>query len=113
MDIGERDKLITALNEQLQSLSTYNVERMRELREKKDENALLGIVLEDYKKHNEYMVSLKEQQMRQIEYLLLYLEKSMAEAGITDTMLNQSQMERNKLIRELDAIKREIDILHM
>ena len=111
MDIGERDRMIMKLNEQLNVLSNYKMERTRELKDKVDDNKLLARVVDDYKRYDNKIADMKRQQSEQLEYLLLYLEKSMAEAGLTDTMLQKAQQEKDSLVNELDKITKDLNSL--
>tara|TARA_Y100000287_G_C14015151_1_gene254115 strand:- start:134 stop:472 length:339 start_codon:yes stop_codon:yes gene_type:complete len=111
MDIGERDRMIMKLNEQLNVLSNYKMERTRELKDKVDDNKLLARVVDDYKRYDNKIADMKRQQSDQLEYLLLYLEKSMAEAGLTDTMLQKAQQEKDSLVNELDKITKDLNSL--
>ena len=111
MNIGERDRIIMKLNEQLNVLSNYKMERTRELKEKVDDNKLLARVVDDYKRYDNKIADMKRQQSEQLEYLLLYLEKSMAEAGLTDTMLQKAQQEKKNLVNQLDNVTKDLDSL--
>jgi hypothetical protein len=101
MEIGERDMILMKLNEQLNVLSNYKLERVKELQEKVKDNKLLEKVVNDYKIYDNKMIEMKKQQAQQIEYLLLYLEKSVAEAGITDHMVQQAQYQKKELERQI------------
>ena len=111
MNIGERDRIIMKLNEQLNVLSNYKMERTRELKEKVDDNKLLARVVDDYKRYDNKIADMKRQQSEQLEYLLLYLEKSMAEAGLTDSMLQKAQQEKNNLVNQLNIITKDLNSL--
>ena len=111
MEIGERDRIIMKLNEQLNVLSNYKMERTRELKEKVDDNKLLARVVDDYKIYDNKIADMKRQQSEQLEYLLLYLEKSMAEAGLTDSMLQKAQQEKNNLVNQLNIITKDLNSL--
>ena len=111
MNIGERDRMIMKLNEQLNVLSNYKMERTRELKEKVDDNKLLARVVDDYKRYDNKIADMKRQQSEQLEYLLLYLDKSMAEAGLTDTMLQKAQQEKKNLVNQLDNVTKDLDSL--
>ena len=111
MEIGERDRIIMKLNEQLNVLSNYKMERTRELKEKVDDNKLLERVVDDYKAYDNKIADMKRQQSEQLEYLLLYLDKSMAEAGLTDSMLEKAQQEKNNLVNQLNKITKDLNSL--
>lgn len=104
MEIGERDMILMKLNEQLNVLSNYKLERARELQEKVKDNKLLEKVVQDYKSYDKKMMEMKKQQAQQIEYLMLYLEKTVAEAGITDHMIQQAQHEKKELEKQIKKL---------
>lgn len=112
MDIGERDLIIQKLNEQLNVLSNYKLERARELQEKVSDNVFLERVANDYKKQNQQMIELKNRQAQQIEYLLLYLEKSIAEVGINESMLEYANQQKIDLQNKILEIKDELDEIY-
>ena len=111
MDIGERDNIIMKLNEQLNVLSNYKMERTRELQEKVNDNQLLEKVVQNYKAYDNKIADMKKQQAQQIDYLLLYLEKAMAEAGLTENMLQKASKEKENLSRQIERINQELETL--
>ena len=111
MDIGARDNIIMKLNEQLNVLSNYKMERTRELQEKVNDNQLLEKVVQNYKAYDNKIADMKKQQAQQIDYLLLYLEKAMAEAGLTENMLQKASKEKENLSRQIERINQELETL--
>ena len=111
MDVFSRDEMLAILQNEMNELSKFNTESVVRLASKKKDNQFLEGVLNDYKKHNEYMLKLKRQQIEQIEYLLNYIENSLAQAGVTEMMINQANYERKNLLRELETVKSSIDEL--
>lgn len=111
MDIGARDNIIMKLNEQLNVLSNYKMERTRELQEKVNDNQLLEKVVQNYKAYDNKIANMKKQQAQQIDYLLLYLEKAMAEAGLTENMLQKASKEKENLSRQIERINQELETL--
>ena len=109
MEIGKRDLVLQILNKQMAELTSFNTKRMQELGEKQKENAFLTGVYEDYRKHYDYIKGLKQQQKDQIEYLVQYLEDSMEQAGLSDSMLIQAKHEKNKLRGQIERIKKDLD----
>lgn len=105
MDIYTRDKIIVVLQNEMQRLSNQNLKNTKRIVKNQNENRFLEEVVSDYKKYNEQIIELKNQQKRQIEYLLSYIEKALAEAGITETQAIQAKYERKSLLQELDNIK--------
>lgn len=111
MNIAERDRVIMKLNEQLNVLSNYKLKRVKELQEKIHDNTLLNTVIDNYKKYDYELMHLKKQQAEHIENLILYLEKSMAEAGVTEHMIQQATREKQNLTKQIKTIHKELNDL--
>ena len=109
MDIANQETILRALQEQMNVLSNYKMERTRELMEKQRDNDLLEKVVDQYNAYDSEMRKLKLQQGQQMEYLLLYLEKAMAEAGITETMLDRAKHEKASLIKQIKKIQSDLE----
>jgi len=109
MEVGKRDLIVRILNEQLGLLQTKNVDRMKELEKRQNENEFLAGVYNDYRNHHDYMYHMKHQQQRQIEYLVGYLDKSLEQSGLSNSMLKRTKHERLRLHSQIDQIKNEID----
>ena len=109
MEIGKRDLILRILNEQLELLQTKNVEKMQELEQRQNANSFLSGIYDDYRKHHEYMYLMKQQQQRQIEYLVGYLDKSLEQTGLSHNMIQQAKFEKQRLNNQIEQIKREID----
>ena len=113
MDIGARDKIMMKLNDQLNVLSNYKMERTRELQEKVNDNKFLEKVVQNYKSYDNKFANMKREHKQQMEYLLSYLEKSMAEAKLTESMIERAKQEKENLIRQIERIDNEITTLEM
>lgn len=111
MDIGKRDLVLKILNEQIINLQGFNLEKMRDVGEKQKENEFLTGVYKDYTKHYNYIIQLKNQQQEQIQYLVNYLEKSLEQAGLSESMIRQANHEKLRLKQQIEAIKDELDSL--
>ena len=111
MDIGKRDLVLKILNEQITNLQGFNLEKMKDIGEKQKENEFLTGVYKDYTKHYDYIIQLKNQQQEQIQYLVNYLEKSLEQAGLSESMIRQANHEKLRLKQQIEAIKDELDNL--
>jgi hypothetical protein len=111
MDISimKRDFIIKNLETQLEILQTKKYQKIQSLKQNKSENNLLESIIDDYKKHYNTILSLKQRQKETIENLIHYIEDAMVEAGISETMLEYSKYEKKKLFHELKTIKNDID----
>ncbi len=105
MELGKRDLVLKILNKQMTELTSFNTKRMQELGEKQKENEFLTGVYEDYRKHYDYIKGLKQQQKDQIEYLVQYLEDSMKQAGLSDSMIMQAKHEKKNYANRLNKLK--------
>ena len=109
MEVGKRDLIVRILNEQVDILQTKNVERMKELGERQKDNEFLSRIYEDYQKNYFYMYQVKQQQQRQIEYLVGYLDKSLQTAGLSHYMIEQATFEKRRLQEQIEKIQRDLD----
>ena len=113
MDIGRKDKIICILQDKLKNLQNNQIEQMKNIGEKLETNTLLEDVYSDYKQYFNYMIDMKRKQQMQIKQLISYLEKSMEQAEITQTLFNQAKYEKRGLIRKIDEIREEINEMIM
>lgn len=111
MDLFSRDEILLLLKHQSNILRINNYDNACRLSKKRGENRLLEKVVYDYKKHNEMLLNLQKQKQEQIEFLLSYIDQSLEEAGINESMLAQAKYEQLNLLKELDSIASSIDEL--
>jgi hypothetical protein len=111
VSIANRDMLINLLNNKINELQKYKMGNIKQVKENQEKNIFLKEVVNDYKKYNDYILSQKQAQERQIEFLIQYLDKSMKEVGVTESTLIQSKIERENLLKELNKVKKNIDEL--
>ena len=65
-------------------------------------------VYDDYRGYHNYIVHQKKDQELQILRLLHYLEKSMLESNLTESMIDESKHEHKVLLKQLDEIRGEL-----
>lgn len=110
-DIGNKDLLLFSIQKKLQELENTKKNHVHSIQENIENNALLKSILYDYKNKYSGIVSLKKKQQKQIHYLIQYLENSMKEAGITNSMLENIKVQKKSLIQEIKKIQNDIDNL--
>jgi hypothetical protein len=111
MNPFSHDEILAILQNEMNELSQFNTQNAMRLAEKQRENKFIQGVVADYKKHNQSIMNLKQQQKQQIEYLLHYIENALSQAGVTESMITQAKYERRELLKQLDEIKASIDDL--
>ena len=109
MDIAKRDKIIDALRLEIARVRSGMLSQLRDIGEIHKENSFLIEVKEDYKRYKNAMLMQKKREERHLEMLTEYLEKSLMDAGITDSMERQMKFEQKRILESLDNLKNEID----
>lgn len=111
MDIAKRDLVLKTLNAKIDDLQNFSKMNLKEIEKIHEENEFLGQVANDYKKHYDAIVQLKEQQKDQMEFLLKYLLESMEKAGLSDSELKKAVFEKEKIEDEILSLSNQINEL--
>jgi isocitrate dehydrogenase len=111
MEIAKRDKMIIQLQAAIKDNHDGVLIKIKELGNIQKDNRFLGSVYEDYRRYRDYIIQEKEREKRQMERLVHYLEKIVLETNLTDNMTRRAIMEQNRILGQLDTVKKELDKL--
>ncbi len=111
MDLSKRDEMILQLQEAIKDNQNDVLIKIKELDSVQKDNRFLGSIYEDYRRYHNYIIQEKEREKRQMERLVHYLEKILLEANLTDAMNRRAIMEQNRILGQLDTVKKELDKL--
>lgn len=109
MEIADRDLKIIILKKAIRANNAFVVRKLVHLEKAQRQNELLKIIYNDYKQYYNYMVEEKRKQAAQMKFLVNYLEKSIAEAGLTKAQMTQAKHEQNNILGELDSIRSDLE----
>lgn len=108
MDVYLKDKISNQIQCEIIKNRKNVANGLTEMKKLKDKNDFLRNVYDDYRGYHNYIVHQKKDQELQILRLLHYLEKSMLEANLTESMIDESKHEHKVLLKQLDEIRGEL-----
>jgi len=111
MELAIRDHIIFQMKEELKNRKKMLCMKRTQLKQTIHDNEMLKHVLEDYEKYNAHMINQKRQQMANLEQLNSYITNITNELTLSDNLLQESNIERREILREINKLKEEIDEL--
>ena len=108
MDVFYKDKMSKQIQCEIIKNRKNVANGLIQMKNLKDKNDFLRGVYDDYRGYHNYIVNQKKDQEIQILKLLHYLEKSMLEANLTESMVEESKHEHNILLKKLDEVRGEL-----
>ena len=109
MDLATRDKVIELLRSEINKTQDTVIGYLEEAKNVQNENEFLESVTNDYKRYHNYILSEKERERKQLQTLMVYLDKVLQEAGLSAEMANRARFQQNQILGEMDKIKGELD----
>ena len=110
MDLATRDKVIELLQSEINKTQDTVLHYLEEAKNVQNENEFLEGVTNDYKRYHNYILSEKERERKQLEMLMVYLDKVLQEAGLSAEMANRARFQQNQILGEMDKIKGNINL---
>lgn len=107
----EKSIMLQQLTNAMNSNREIRLQEQRELEEMNKNNEYLKDILEDYKKYHGHIAEQKSKFSGQLNKLVGHLEKQMEDAGLTEQQMRQAKFERNRVLSQLDKVKKDIDKL--
>jgi hypothetical protein len=111
MDLAIRDTIIEKLRAEIKKNQSEVMVQLRDIEVIQGDNKFLSAVFDDYKRYKEYIVGEKEREKEQMEMLVRYLEKILEEINLTEDMRRRALWEQNRILGQLDGVKKELDDL--
>ena len=111
MELSKRDEMIIQLQEAIKDNQNDVLIKIKEIDRVQKDNRFLGSIYEDYRRYRDYIIQEKEREKRQMERLVHYLERILLESNLTDAMNRRAIMEQNRILGQLDTVKKELDKL--
>ena len=111
MDLAKRDKIIELLRSEISKTQDSVVTYLKEAKNVQNENEFLDSIKNDYKRYHKYILNEKEREHKQMEMLINYLDKVLEEANLSAEMANRARFQQNKILGEMEKVKKELDRL--
>jgi len=111
MELAKRDLIINNINSEIAYKKNDLFNKVNELKIVAKENKFLEEVIQDYKRYYNYINEEKLQQYRALEMIYNYLDRINVDTDITDEILEQTKYDQQELLKEMNNIKQELDML--
>ena len=76
-----------------------------------NQDKFLEEVIKDYKRYYNYINEEKLQQYRALEMIYNYIDRISEDTDIPDEILEQTKYDQQELLKEMNNIKQELDML--
>ena len=111
MELAKRDLIINNINSEIAYKKKDLFNKVNELQVVAKENKFLEEVIKDYKRYYNYINEEKLQQYRALEMIYNYIDRISEDTDITDEILEQTKYDQQELLKEMNNIKQELDML--
>ena len=108
MEIANRDKMIDVLRLEIDRVRGGVLDQLQDIGEIQKENEFLTEIVGDYKNYRNALIRQKQREENHLKMLVDYLEKQLMEAGMTESMEEQARFEQNRILKDLDDLKMEL-----
>lgn len=109
VDLAKRDKLLGEMEAQLYAKRFMLLQKREALKNSVKQNRFLEDVKRDYDNYHEFLVSQKREQMDVLEYINNYISDITKEGGLNDEKIQETRLQQEWILSELQKIKRELD----
>ena len=109
LNIGDRDKYLYQIELQMKSKKKLLRNKLKHLEITIEDNPYLKKVKDDYKKFMEVIKLEKENQIKLMKYLNAHLEDIMVNGKLSEQDLQQSKIEQNEILEEIEKIKQDLN----
>jgi hypothetical protein len=109
VDLAKRDKLLGEMEAQLYAKRFMLLQKREALKNSVKQNRFLEDVKRDYDNYHEFLISQKREQMDALEYINSYISDITKEGGLNDEKIQETRVQQEWILSELQKIKRELD----
>jgi hypothetical protein len=109
--IRVKDNQFVQLQELIDSKRKFLYDKQKSLRMVKEQNIFLSGVKNDYAKYNQYINDQKIEQIKAFQLLNNYITDLTNSGELTHHNLEDAEIEQQKILKEVDSIKKNLDTL--
>ena len=109
MEIADRDLKLSLIKRALKDNNDFVIGKIVKLEKAKKDNEFLTNIYNDYKTYYDHMVEQKRREKAQLLFLSKYLEKSIIDAGLTDTAICKARHAQKNILQKLDTVRLDLD----
>ena len=111
MSLVEIAEIKSLLENEVATKKETLIESLGALEEEEEETAFLSQIAADYKKYTIFLVEQKQKQINELLGILDYLDQLYETQAITKYTLEHSKNEQKRVVKEIQALKEELDTL--
>ena len=109
MEIADRDLKLILIKKAIKDNNDFVVRKVVTLEKAKKHNEFLANIYNDYKTYYDHMVEQKRREKTQLLFLSQYLEKSMEDAGLTDSAICKARHAQKNILQKLNSVRSDLD----
>jgi len=109
MEIADRDLKLTLIKKAIKDNNAFVVRKIATLEKAKKHNEFLANIYNDYKTYYDHMVEQKRMEKAQLLFLSQYLEKSIMDAGLTDSAICKARHAQKNILQKLNSVRLDLD----
>ena len=109
MTLAERDKHIVRIEEQIEAKRRLLLEKQKKMNVLAKQNTFLVGIRDDYNRYYQHILKQKQEQLRAMDFLHKYLSDLSNSTDMTVNNIKDASIEQDKILREMQKIKQELD----
>ena len=109
MEIADRDLKLTLIKKAIKDNNDFVVRKIGTLEKAKEHNEFLANIYNDYKTYYDHMVEQKRKEKAQLFFLSKYLEKSIMDAGLTDSAICKARHAQKNILQKLNTVRSDLN----
>jgi len=109
VEIVEQDNKFLQIQALIEQKRNMLLNKQKNIKEITKHNEFLDIVKSDYEKYYNYIAEQKQQQIQALELLNTYISDLTETGKITKHNVDDAKTEQQKIMREVDSIKKKLD----
>ena len=109
LSLGEKDKLLKQIDEQIASKKQLLLDTHNQLQRQRGENMFLTDVKEDYNKYFMFMKRQKEEQVMAMNVLNKYLKDIIENGKLSEEDLLEAKRDESNILKSVEEIKAEMN----
>ena len=108
-EIALREKKLYHLKCELEKRKKNMFEKGKQLKKHTDENTFLKLIMEDYQKYYNYIISIKKKQLEEFNQLKTYLANVKSNIHSIDINVDRAKLDYRDINNEISKLKGELD----
>jgi hypothetical protein len=109
MTLAKRDLYLVRIDDEMSRKKKYLLDKYNSIGELEEENEYLRLIRDDYNHYYGYIKKEKQDQIDAMNLLRSYIDNLIVDGKLTDDDLESTQTEQEKILNEIDTIKRGLD----